>query len=321
MRKFLKNILLFILSIILLAYPLDLFISYNLKKSNTYVDGEYSTWNDLYNGEINADIVIYGSSRAWVHINPALFEKSFGLATYNLGIDGHNFWLQYLRHKTLLQYNKKPKYIILSVDIYSLQKRGDLYNYEQFLPYMLLEKDIKNYTSSYKGFSSLDYYYPLIRYVGNKNAVMQSIANSLLFFKSKPKRIKGYEGQDRNWNNDLFKAKQKIKHYEGKLDAASLKLFNNFLKECDEKDIKVILAYTPEYVDGQSFVKNRKEIITLFENFSEKYKIPFLDYSANEICTKKEYFYNASHLNKRGATLFTNMLIKDLKEKSIITTH
>lgn len=310
--------MLFFLLIVLLAYPLDLLISYNLKKSN-YAWGEYNTWNDIYNGKINSEIVIYGSSRAWRHIDPNLLKNKLGLSTYNLGIDGHNFWLQHLRHKTLLKYNKKPKYIIMAIDIWSFQKSTELYNAEQFLPYMLLNKDIINYTSSNKGFTSFDYYLPLVRYVGNKKAVVQSIENSIFFPKTLPKRKKGYAGNEQNWNKDFINAKKRMIYYEAKADPELIALFDNFLFECKEKDIEVILVYTPEYFEGQKFVKNRKEIITLFENFSEKYKIPFLDYSNDEICTKKEYFYNASHLNKGGATLFTNMLINDLKKRNAIT--
>ena len=34
----------------------------------------------------------------------------------------------------ILKYNKQPKFIILSVDIFSLQKRKDLFESNQFLP-------------------------------------------------------------------------------------------------------------------------------------------------------------------------------------------
>ncbi len=319
MRKFLKGILFFTIPYFLLAYPLDLLISYNLKKSN-YAWGEYNTWNDLYNGKINAEIVIYGSSRARVHIDPELLEKSFGLRAYNLGIDGHNFWLQYLRHKTLLKYNKKPKYIILSVDIWSLRNQEELFNSDQFLPYMLNNLDIKNFTASYKIFSSIDYHFPLMRYFGNKNAFVQSFENTIFFPQTKPERIKGFKAENRTWNADFSKAKAKMDTYEAKVDPKLIELFDNFLMECKQKDIKVILVYTPEYIEGQHFVKNRKYVINLFENYSEKHKIPFLDYSNNDICTKKKYFYNASHLNKIGAELFTNILINDLKERDIIIT-
>lgn len=320
MKHFLKNSLLFFLLVAVLSYPLDLLISSQLKKSN-YAWGEFNTWNDIYKGEINSEIVIYGSSRAWRHIDTELIEKNFEIATYNLGIDGHNFWLQHLRHKTLLQYNKKPKYIIMSIDIWSLQKSRELYNSEQFLPYMLFNRDIIDYTSSYEGFTSSDYYFPLIRYIGNRNAIVQSIESSIFFPPTKPKRKKGYEGFEGNWNNDLLNAKKEKGHYVAKLDTDLIELFNNFLLECNKNGIKVILVYTPEYIEGQLFVKNRKEIITLFDNFSQRYKILFLDYSNDEICTKKDYFYNASHLNKSGAERFTNILINDLKREKIIVTH
>ena len=152
MKKFIKNILLFILPIISIAYLIDSIISNQLKKDNSYAGGEYTVWNDLYNGNVDSEIVVYGSSRAWVHIDPIILENNLGKTSYNLGIDGHNFWLQYLRHKTLLKYNTKPKYIIFSVDVSSLYKRKGLHNLEQFLPYMLFDRDIMKYTSSYRGF-------------------------------------------------------------------------------------------------------------------------------------------------------------------------
>ena len=320
MKQFLKKIVLFILFTFLLAYPLDIIISNQLKKSNSYARGEYSVWNDLFEGKIDSEIVIYGSSRAWVHINPELLENSFGRSSYNLGIDGHNFRLQYLRHKTLLKYNIPPKYIILSFDIWSLQKSVELYNSDQFLPYMLNNKDIIDYTSSYIGFSSLEYDLPLIRYFGNRNAAIQSIKNSTFFFQSKPKRKKGFQGMERSWSSDLSNAKTKMDFYEAKLDLAYVELFDKFLDECKQKEIKVILVYTPEYIEGQIFVKNRKEVFELYQEFSEKYKLTFLDYSNDKICKQKEYFYNSSHLNKKGADIFTKKLINDLKLREIILT-
>lgn len=317
MKKFFKNSLLFVLVIIVLAIPMDIFISEGLKKGNN-AWGEYNTWSDIYDSQVDAELVIYGSSRAWRHIDPKIIENKTGISSYNLGIDGHNFWLQHLRHKTFLEENTKPKYIILSVDIWSLKKGNELYNAEQFLPYMLFDKDIFDYTNSYKGFSIADYYLPLIRYIGNKNAVVESLENSFSFKKLKLKRKKGYQGWNKVWNTDFSEVKKKMKFFEAIPDPVLISLFDDFLSECAKKDIKVVLVYTPEYFEGQNFVKNRKEIISLFEGFSDKNNIPFLDYSSNSICTKKEFFYNASHLNKKGAEAFTSLLVNDLIDKKII---
>lgn len=319
MTNFLKKVLLFLVPIILACVFIDIFITKELKKRPDLVHGEYSTWNDLFDGKINSDIVIYGSSRAWVHISPQIISDSLNTTAYNLGIDGHNFWLQYLRHSLLLKHNRKPKLIIHSLDEVTLQKRKELYNLDQFLPYMLLNKDIKDATASYEGFTFFDYILPAVRYYGKETIILNSIEQ---YFEPKiypAKRIKGYQGQDRAWNSDFDNAKKKMKYYEVKIDTPSLILFERYLKECKANGINIVFVYTPEYIEGQLFVKNRKQIIDLYTNFSVKYKIPFYDYSKDTMSYQKKYFYNALHLNKTGAELFTTRLTQKLK--SIYTTN
>jgi hypothetical protein len=208
MRKFILTLLYFCLPIIILSIPIDYLLSNKLKELNKFAEGENLVWNDIYDGNVNDDIVIYGSSRAWVHIDPLLIEKKLGRTAYNMGIDGHNFWLQNLRHQELLKYNQKPEYIIYSIDVFTLAKRKDLYNNNQFLPYMLGNGNVYNYTSSYEGFSFFDYYFPLIRYEGKRNVIRQAVKTSILGDNSKLSRIKGYRGIEEKWNRDFAKAKR-----------------------------------------------------------------------------------------------------------------
>lgn len=315
MKKFISKTLCFFLPAILLAYPLDFVISYYLSQSNTYA-GEYEVWNDIYNSDANCDIAIYGSSRAWVHINPKILSDSLEGEVYNFGIDGHNFWLQYLRHLELLKYNVKPKSIILSVDIFSLQKRKDLYRLDQFLPYMLWSSNIQEYTNSYIGYKEFDYYVPLIRYFGKTNSLKLAIKNIFNGQSNIRYRQNGYLCMDSEWNADLEKAKKERKSYKVNTDSNSIDLFEKFINECKANNIELILVYTPEHIDGQSFVENRDEIIQIYKDFSMKYSIEFLDYSDDSLCSNKNYFYNASHLNCKGANIFSEKLASDLKART-----
>ncbi|MFM9826122.1 hypothetical protein [Flavobacterium sp.] len=312
MKKFIVQISLFLMPIFLISYYADNYISENLKKSNSFAKKEYSTWNAILEGKVNSDIVIYGSSRAWVHISPLMISNSLNVSVYNLGIDGHNFWLQYLRHTLLLKYNVKPKMIILSLDVFTLQKIDNLYNSDQFLPYMLWDESIKESTISYNSFNSLDYEIPLLRYLGRSKAINASF--SINKSDKKIERIRGYQAKDRQWNSDFDKAKKAMKNYEKPLDIGSVILFEQFLNECKSKDIKLLFVYSPEYIEGQKFVKNRGEIISLYEKYSKKYNIPFYNYSNDSLSHDKKYFYNATHLNKTGAELFTKRLIDSLKK-------
>lgn len=313
MKKFLIKILLFVLPILLIAIPLDFFITKNLKKSTTHAYGEYLVWNDIYSGQIDADIAIYGSSRSWVHISPEILEDSLNMSAYNFGIDALNFKFQYFRHQQLLKYNQKPKIIIVSGDTFSFEKEEGFYNHEQILPYMLWNKDYYQNRKTFSIYHDLDYAIPLIRYSGQTWDILRSLTIAAGLENTPPMRIKGYMGMQRTWNSDLEKAKQEHGSLKIEIDQEQLKLFDQFLTECAKQNIEVILVYSPEYIDGQTFIENRDEIMNLWEGFSEKHNLLYLDYTQDSMCYNRDYFYNATHLNKNGSEIFSAKLAGDIK--------
>jgi len=309
MKKFVKRISIFIILFIVMLYPLDIIVSHILKNTSGCF-GEYEVWNDIYKGDINCDLAIYGSSRAWINIDPEIIRDSLGLPAYNFGVDGHDFWLQYFRHAEYFQTNTNPKIILHSVDVFTFRKRADLYNMNQFLPYMLWNKSIFNYTSSYQGFSRVDFIIPMFRYVKKASGFDIMTRNKLI---SKPLRNKGFHGMQLEWNSDLDAARKTNEYYEAKIDTASIKLYKKFLDECASKHIDVILVYTPEYIEGQKYVSNREEVLNIYKKIAKDYDLVFLDYSNNEMSYDKRYFYNSEHLNATGADVFTRILSHDIK--------
>ncbi len=317
MKKFLIKILIFSAPLIALAYPVDIYLSKHLQRSHDY-PGEMEVWRDIYQGNIEADIAVYGSSRAWTHFDPRILEDSLGLQVYNLGIDGHNFRLQYLRHKEYLAHNRKPRFILMSVEAFTLEQRTDLYEKNQFLPFMLWNRNIRQFTSLYKGFSWGDYHLPLFRYLGNSKAINTALQWASLKNDYPPFRVRGYRGIEKKWSDDLSRAKAHRKSYEAAIDPETVRLFDQFLAECADADIQVILIYAPEYIDGQSFIQNREEVMDYFERAAQRGNLAFLDYSQNEINFEKEYFFNSTHLNKIGSQWFSAMLAHDLKTNPIL---
>lgn len=311
MNKFLKKVFVFLLPIIVLSYPLDFFISHFLKRSSKF-SAELEVMNDIYNSTASSDVLIYGSSRAWVHINPETISDSLNLSAYNFGVNGHNFWIQYLRHLEYLKHNEKPKLIILSLDMFTLDKREDLYNAEQFLPYMLWNKNIRTYTKSFIGYNSADYTIPLLRYFGKDNALKISLDN-IKNNEQKKIRNRGYAGKDKKWSSDLNDAKLKQEGIKSNVDSLSVVLFEQFIKECKSENIELVLVYSPEYIEGQKYVTNRNEVIDIFKSFGAEYNLTFLDYSNDSLSMDRNLFYNSLHLNKQGAELFSAKLAHDLK--------
>ncbi|QNL20601.1 hypothetical protein HZR84_01075 [Hyphobacterium sp. CCMP332] len=310
MRRFLKTLLFFFILLLAVIYPLDRLFSISLAKTEI---GEFSVWNDILEAEVEDPLLIYGSSRAWVQIDPQIIEDSLGISAYNFGIDGHNFQLQYLRHSLNLKYNGSPEYIIQIVDHATLQKRPDLYNLNQFLPYMLFNEHFYKYTSDYLGFEKYDFFIPLIRYSGNTNAMANILFSWYGKVDSKKIRYKGFRANDKTWNKDFDRAKNKFKSYKIDLDSQSIDLFEDFIIECQNNSTKLILVYPPEYIEGQLFIENRASLINLYENIASKHSLLFLDYSKDEINYNKDFFYNVLHLNKNGSKVFSATLANDLK--------
>ncbi len=223
MKKFLIRTLLFISPVVLFTFLADWLITRSLQKSK---QGNFGVWNDLFNGKVNSDIAIYGSSRAWVHIDPKIIEDSLGTNAYNFGVDGHYFHMQYLRHTLLVKNNKTPKLIILSLDNVTLDKRIDLYQPEQFLPYFS-NPQIVSAVKLYKGFDCYDYILPFVRYIGEKKATNKAL--SIIFSGSDTSdRYKGFAAENKDWTNDFAMAVNKQKKYVQHLDSATINLFEVF---------------------------------------------------------------------------------------------
>jgi hypothetical protein len=312
MKKFVLNISILLTPVLLLGYGLDKLISDHLRKSNLFAQKEYPTWNTILDGQLNAELLIYGSSRAWVQFDPRIIEDNLHQSVFNLGIDGYPFHIQHLRHLLALKNNPKPKTIIHAVDIGTLIK-SNWYNTDQFLPYMLWDKTFYDYTSSYEGFSYLDYIIPLVRYRGRMDII--KTASEMIFWpKNNPtQRVKGYQGQHTLWNSDFDNAKKTMKRYTAKPDPFTLKLFDNYLETCKKQNINVILVYAPYHIDGQAFIENPQEMIDQYKAFAKKYGFLFLDFTQDPICYDRKYFYNTSHMNITGAELFTKKLCDKIK--------
>jgi hypothetical protein len=308
MKTFLIKIIVFSILLISGAIVLDFMINKGLREAGT---GEFQTWNDIFSSKINSDVIISGSSRAWVHISPEILDSVLHVNSYNLGIDGYPFKMEYTRYKIFEKYNPNPKLIIQGTDFNILSKRKDAYNKSQFLPYLherLLQQELKEI-----GFTEIDFYIPAVQYYSDFIKIYQGLTEFIGIKSFRPDRYKGYCGQNKEWDGSQLKKVLSNDSIISNVEPEIVQLFDSFLNHCKEEGIKVILVFTPQYIKATEFTKNKDEVIEIYHLFSKKYNIPFLDYSHDSLCYDTAYFYNAMHLNKKGAELFSLKLANDIK--------
>jgi hypothetical protein len=312
MKKFLIQTTIFSTLLLAGAFALNTMLEKGLKKTNK---GEFQTWNAIFSSKIDADLIISGSSRAWVHISPQILDSILGANSYNFGIDGYPFSMQYVRYKIFEKYNKRPKLILQNVDFNTLYKRKDLYGKTQFLPYtdeQLLQQELQK-----AGFFNFDSYLPAIRYHSEYMTIYYGLMEFFNIKHYAGVRYKGYQGQEREWDGSQLAEILSKDSLVSVIEPDIVELFDSFLSHCKENNIQVIFVFTPQYIKATEFTKNKDEVIDIYRSFSKKYDIPFLDYSHDPLCYDTTYFYNAMHLNKTGAELFSFKLANDIKAQNL----
>lgn len=278
---------------------------------------EYGVWNDIYAGRINADLLIMGASRAVAQVSPVILDSVLGTSSYNIGITAWRFRMEYARLKVYLQHNRKPRTIVEVLDNATLSDRRDLIGYNQFYPY-LWDPLIREAVRGYEGEPTfLECHVPFLTYARNPIHAAEGCAEYVKSLLNIPEtdRVKGYCGQAASWDgsSDQEIRGRPLHSVELPTDPATLGAFDDFLRYCRTSHIRVILLYTPEYQSMIPYYKNREAIFSLYNAYASTYHIPFLDYSWDTLGRSQRYYYNAQHLNKTGAEIFSRQLADTLK--------
>jgi hypothetical protein len=309
MKRFVKRTGLFCLAVLLVLGILDVFVSYGLRKSNS---NTFNNLNKVFNGEINADLVVNGSSKALVHFSPKILDSVMEINSYNLALDGTEFMVQKTQYDIYLKNNTKPKYVIQTVSSGSLVKNTEIRNQVQFAPYLNVD-EINEMAKKYDGFKWYDYYVPFVRYTGEFEQIVDGSFSAFNVHLKQSSKYKGYLEKQAEWDSSFANVMEiNPNGISWTFDSASIKLFRDFLEESRAKDITVFLVYPPTYHEFHSYLNNRQEILSFYKKIAEEYAIPFMDYSNCFLSQDKSYFYNSQHLNKKGAELFSQQVANDI---------
>ncbi|OOQ57446.1 hypothetical protein [Mucilaginibacter pedocola] len=311
MGVFFKKLAAFFVISLLLAFAWQWVIDSGLRKS-AYSEN-YKEWYDIYNGNIKADIIFQGSSRARAHFSPYAFENAFKLDAYNLGINASSFSMQQYRFKEFLKYNKKPRYLIQAVDHLLLGSPGYVDN-AQFIPY--LNKGVINELQGQIIYGYTDLYLPLYKYHSSPGAAATGIHNFLNKSVADNGTYRGfmsYQGEYDPAAMNAFLHKYPHGTDTALPTAAEYQNFVDFIQYCKKENITLILVWTPTLNRYQNLVHKREAVTNMYKALAKKYRLSYLDYSKLPICNDSTMFHDYFHLNNTGVEIFNKQLTEDLK--------
>jgi len=132
-RHGVQRIAVFFLLFVALLLGFDRAVNFGMHRIKT---SGFGISNRIMSGQVNAEIVISGSSRALTHYEAEIIEKMTGYSTFNIGRNGSQTDMQLAFLKAYLQNNAKPKLVIHNLDLYSFQTSKEIFDPAQYMPYL-----------------------------------------------------------------------------------------------------------------------------------------------------------------------------------------
>ena len=300
-----RRLAIFIAIVSLGAVLLHVLITSGLRRIDT---SSFGVSNAIVDGAINADILILGSSRALAHYDPRIIEQVTGRRSFNIGLNGSQTDMQLARLKSYLRHNKPPSTLLFNLDTFSFQTtHGGVFDPAQYMPYINWEPDIYDALKRIDPSIWKSKFIPLYGYtVGDLRFEWMLGIASLFHWRPAEDHFLGFNPREKAWTDEF--EQMRAMHPDGvhiDIEASGVEQMEEMLRLCRDRHIRVVLVYSPEYVEMQELTNNRSEVFNKFEELSRQFHVPLWDYSGSALSTDKAYFQNSQHLNAQGARKFS----------------
>lgn len=321
MKQFLKKVLSVFLGILILCFVLDIFISHNLRKSDAQF---FSAWNDLYSNTEKNDMVFIGSSRAFMHYNPSIFDSILNIKSFNCGLVARGISTQVAKYHAYCRLHDYPKYLIINLDICIFQKESisdedrlftAAHTYrEQFFPYYDDRKLINELEKSGESIKWYEKIIPLIRYAGYKDIILEGFGINKVNHISTYKGFYGFDYKD-DWDYPTWG------DFKFKKEFCFDSVLHELINECVVNNITPIFVMGPAYSGYMQQLVNKEEAISYMHRLADYHQAPLFDYTQCYISDDSSFFCDPIHLNRHGADEFSKLLAKTLQDSIIHTFY
>jgi len=255
----------------------------------------------------NADVLVFGSSRAVNIFNTGIFEQRLNLSCFNAGRYGQPIFYHYAILKCDLK-RYTPKIVILSFDAGYFSKGQAAYDrLAVLLPYYKGHPEIRSIVLLKGPFEKIKLCSKIYPY---NSLLLPIITGNSAYGNSKYSHTNGFIPMKKTFSGPL----QTIDYSkEQELDSIKINTYRSFIRDCIKSNTRLYIVCPPYLINsiGTDLSLNTGKKI------AQEYGINFLDYSRDGFFSKKpELFADYRHLNERGVEVFSNMVAAriDIKE-------
>lgn len=250
--------------------------------------------------DVDADIVLLGTSRCENHYVPSIIRDSVGMSVYNAGISASgSIYFQYITLAHILRYHT-PKVVVLDTgdsEYADNDLRLDILSY--YAPHIGLCEEADS-VFNWVGTMGRYRFSHLYRY-----HLLSNVALAHLFKTDDRPDDEGYTpiACPPAFPDDLGRVLQPLA-----CDERRFSMFRRFIRLCRKHHIKLVLSISPSYSLLDEHYYDALKVL------AEEEQLPLLDYDTSGLYTDQpELFYDSAHLWEKGSRLFSSRFAHDLK--------
>ncbi len=255
--------------------------------------------------EVNADVLVFGSSRAVHHYDPDILEEELGMNVYNCGFRGNGIICAYGFYEMITQryYPKALLYeVTSSYDMYSDDNNKYLRNLRYFYDSEGIDSIFWNVdgTERYKMISRMYRFNTELPLMVIDNLHPINVNNRGYIplggeIKTEPK---SFETQE-----DRVNMRQEVRQ----LDSLKLYYLERLIKESKGKTTLIFIV-------SPSYQKTDDGELEPMKKLCSKYGIPLINhYTDTAFVYRRDFFSDGVHMNRRGATEYSKMISREIK--------
>ncbi|NCE73203.1 hypothetical protein [Odoribacter sp. Z80] len=256
--------------------------------------------------EVDADIVLLGTSRCNFHYVPSILSDSIGMSVYNGGIDASNcIYAHYFVLNQILLHHT-PKIICLELMTSDYAVSANSFETTSFFAPYIGRSEKADSVFREAG----NYWYYRLCHLYRYNAKAVSNMGGLLVNKQLESES-GYIPLPR----PMFVPERLDKVHKSKnIDELKLQYIRKFIMLCKSHHIALAFMVSPAYSEADT------DLYGTLKDVAKENEIPFFDYHTQGLfLNHPEYFKDSGHLWDKGARLYTSIFAHDLKH--YIVTH
>ena len=304
-KKIIITLALFCTCFFILDYIIGLLLD-NIRH-NLPMDGERTAKAEYVINDVDADIIIIGSSRAQVHYDTKVFRDSIPSKTvFNCGGDGQKFWYCDIVTNCILN-RYSPQLIIWDFLLDDLESNNE--NLSLLYPYYKENDYIKCRLLEREPLLSIKLLLNTYRYNGSGSRIITASRLPKDYGKDKF----GYSGHKPLKTVSLFFNDLTFKPMAP--DADKVASLEKTIKKAKAMGVPLVFAISPVV----NRIKGLNTTIEALKGLCLKYNVMFIDDSQLVgFVGNPSRGYDSGHLNSDAAAEFTKLLVGKIKKEEIL---